>query len=69
MYRSGPDWCMTEPTHVDTSTVKVCNSDKEFRCPRCKRRVNMALYNYAPYATREEPKWCWPAHKIRKTKR
>lgn len=68
-YRQGPDWCMTEPTKVDSSSVKSMSSDKEYRCPKCKRRVKMALYTYAPYGSVNDPVWCWPAHKIRKTKR
>lgn len=68
-YRQGPDWCMTAPTQVDVGSVASCSNDKEYRCPKCKRRVKMALYNYEPYGSRDEPKWCWPAHKIRKNKR
>ena len=68
-YRNSPDWCMNAPTAVDMKSIGLCSNDKNYRCPQCGKRVKMALYNYEPYGSKQTPTWCWPAHKIRKTKR
>lgn len=68
-YRIGDDWCMNAPVKVDESKVTSMGSDKNYRCPSCKRRVKMKQYDYAPYGSKLAPIWHWPAHKIRKTKR
>lgn len=68
-YRQGDDWCMNAPVKVDPNDVGTFSSSKMYRCPRCKRRVNLKQYDYEPYGTKLAPVWHWPAHKIRKTKR
>lgn len=67
--KTGEHWCMATPIKVDINTVGKLSSSKAYRCPLCKRRVNLKQYDYAPYGSVVEPIWHWPAHKIRKTKR
>ena len=67
-YRNTDEWCMKTPTAVDRNTVGICSNDKIYRCPQCKKRVKMSM-KFNPLSLGHEPVWCWPAHKIRKTKR
>ena len=68
-YRVGDDWCMNLPVKVGENEVAALKSSKVYRCPRCKRRVSLKQYDYAPYGSKLEPIRYWPAHQIRKTKR